>query len=91
MGPNTQGLCKLVLVGAKPIYPTIAVHSTGKGRRPSIPPTSLTFASLLLIPSKEKLIDYHIPALVAECQSERRMAEVGVMRFDDWPSPRLHL
>jgi len=51
----------------------------------------LTFASLLLIPSKEKLIDYHIPALVAECQSERRMAEVGVMRLDDWPSPRLHL
>ena len=34
----------------------IAVYSVGKGRRPSIPPTSLTFASLLLIPFKEKLI-----------------------------------
>ena len=68
----------------------IAVYSVGKGRRPSIPPTSLTFASLLLIPSKEKLIDYLIPALVAECQSERRIGKVGVMRLDDWPSPMLH-
>ena len=54
---------------AKPIYPTIAVYSVGKGRRPSIPPTSLTFASLLLIPFKEKLIAQLIPALVAERQS----------------------
>ena len=56
--------------GAKPIYPTIAVYSIGKGRRPSIPPTSLTFASLLLIPFKEKLTAQLVPEPIAECQSE---------------------
>ena len=55
---------------AKPIYPTIAVYSVGKGRRPSIPPTSLTFASLLLIPFKEKLTAQLVPEPIAECQSE---------------------
>jgi hypothetical protein len=41
----------------------------------SIPPTKMTFASLLLIPSKEKLIAYLIPSLVAERQLERRIGK----------------
>jgi hypothetical protein len=54
---------------AKSIYPTIDVYVVGKGRRPSIPPTT----DFCLPPSysiQGKAYSLTHPALVAECQSE---------------------